>query len=409
ALPAPRLRPFRGVRYDPRRVDDLSAMVCPPYDDIGPDRARDLRSRPHHIARLLHGDDPRRAGAHLDQWLRAGVLVQDPRPTLYVYRQHTGTGRSTRVLQQGVIGALDLPLPGRGTVLPHEDVQPHTVAARARLMEALRAQPEPLLLTYHAAASAAERAINRVTGTPPVAAARTGAVTHLLWSCANPDDQAVIAAEVARHQLLIADGHHRHAACLRLHDRHGAGPNPWRSCLALLVNSATHPLRLAAIHRVIPGLEPDKAAAAAADVACVRPLLDGPRVPLPGTLVISGGGRAWSVTDPDPTALDEALTGKPARWRDVPAAVADHLLLARAWSTHNLPGAVRHVHDARQATAAVAGTGGGTALLLPPMAEPTVRELAATGVLLPHKSTSFGPKPAAGLVLRLLDSPEEPH
>ena len=35
--------------------------------------------------------------------------------------------------------------------------------------------------------------------------------------------------------------------------------------------------------------------------------------------------------------------------------------------------------------------------------EETVRQLAEYGVTMPRKSTSFGPKPATGLVLRTLD------
>ncbi|MFD9207401.1 DUF1015 family protein [Streptomyces sioyaensis] len=392
-----RLRPLRGVRYDTCRVADLSAMVSPAYDDLDPARVTELRSRPHHIARLLHTDDPHRTATQLSSWIRRGVLVRDALPALYVYQQRLGE----QVLQRGVIGACDLPRPGDRTVLAHEDVQPHVVTARAALMEGLGAQPEPLLLAYNSTAPSATQVIDRITHLPPAANVRIGAITHTLWACIDPDDQAVIAADVAQAQALIADGHHRYAACRQLRERHG--PGSWGSCLALFVNTAVHPLRLTAIHRVIPGLEPDKAAAAAADVACVRPLPDGPRTPQPGELVLTGAGRAWSVTGLDPRALDEALTGRPAQWREVPAAIADHVLLAHRWSVQGRPDAVRYVHDAGPAADAVAAPGSGTAVLLPAMTETTVRQLAANGVLLPRKSTSFGPKPAAGLVLRVLD------
>jgi uncharacterized protein (DUF1015 family) len=53
--------------------------------------------------------------------------------------------------------------------------------------------------------------------------------------------------------------------------------------------------------------------------------------------------------------------------------------------------------------AATAARSGGSAVLLRPVAEETVRGLAERGVTLPEKATSFGPKPATGLVLRLLD------
>ena len=57
----------------------------------------------------------------------------------------------------------------------------------------------------------------------------------------------------------------------------------------------------------------------------------------------------------------------------------------------------------RRAVADVAAPGSGTALLFPAITEDRVRELAGVGVLLPRKSTSFGPKPTVGLVLRILD------
>ncbi|MEU1574517.1 hypothetical protein ABZ519_25835 [Streptomyces collinus] len=61
-----------------------------------------------------------------------------------------------------------------------------------------------------------------------------------------------------------------------------------------------------------------------------------------------------------------------------------------------------HLHDIRQATEAVSAPGSGSALLLPVISESTVWELAGARVLLPRKSTSFGPKPAAGLAMRVL-------
>lgn len=60
------------------------------------------------------------------------------------------------------------------------------------------------------------------------------------------------------------------------------------------------------------------------------------------------------------------------------------------------------MHDSDRAAASVAAPGSGTALLLPTVTEQTVRTLADAGVLLPRKSTSFGPKPASGLALRIL-------
>ncbi|ELS58519.1 hypothetical protein STVIR_0512 [Streptomyces viridochromogenes Tue57] len=382
------------MRYDTDRVSDLSDLLAPPYDDLDPARARELRHHPHHVARLLYADAAQGAARELGRWLRRGVLRRDERPALYVYQQQRGA----RILQRGLVGELLLPRQ-TGQLLPHEDVSAQVVRQRAAHMSGLRAQLEPLLLAHRCAEPAAAQVVEHITRRTPVAVARLGDITHSLWACDDARELAVITGGLSAGQALIADGHHRHAACLQL-SKDAAGP--WGRSLALLVDTTRYPLRLSAIHRVLPALEPEKAALAAAEVARVLPLPAGPRPPELGELILAGGGQAWAITEPNPQALHEALSGHPRQWAQLPAAVSDHLLLRHAWSVLDLPGAVRYLHDIRQATAAVSAPGSGSALLLPALSESTVWELAGSGVLLPRKSTSFGPKPAAGLAMRVL-------
>jgi len=389
------LHPFQAVRYASARRGGIASVLCPPYDDLDHTQLRTLRSRPHHISQLLDTNDPGASASALNRWLHSGVLVRDTQPALYVYQQRLGG----ELLQQGLIGELELHRSPRSPVLAHEDVCPDVVRERAACMAQMRAQPEPLLLTCPVGRATAQ-VIARVAQRRPVSVARVDGITHTLWACTDAGEQAVVALDLARRRALIADGHHRYAACLQLREQR---------CLALLVDSTTRPMRLSAIHRVIPGLDADKAAAAAADVACVQPLPGGPRQPASGQLLLAGNRRAWMVTAPDPQALSEALAAQPAQWRNIPAAVTDHLLMSRAWSVPDLPGAVHHLHDAGQALAAVSEPGGGVAVILPPISETEVWELAGTAVLLPRKSTSFGPKPPAGLVLRTLDPPGYDH
>jgi uncharacterized protein (DUF1015 family) len=168
--------------------------AIPPYDDIGPAHARALRVRPNHIARLLYPHEPRGAAGQLDRWLQRGVLRRDHHPAIYVYQQQLGP----RILQRGVIGELALPDGADGPVLPHEDVQDLVVEQRAALMSALRAQVEPLLLSYRSTERATDEIVERVTGRPPVAVARTGPITHTLWACTDPSEQATVSSGLIR-------------------------------------------------------------------------------------------------------------------------------------------------------------------------------------------------------------------
>jgi uncharacterized protein (DUF1015 family) len=79
------------------------------------------------------------------------------------------------------------------------------------------------------------------------------------------------------------------------------------------------------------------------------------------------------------------------------------LLFARLWSIRDNERDVQVSHDAAEAVRLAVSTGG-TAVLCNPMPISAVMELAAHGETVPRKSTSFGPKPRTGLVLRTFDS-----
>ena len=119
--------------------------------------------------------------------------------------------------------------------------------------------------------------------------------------------------------------------------------------------------------------------------------------------VLSGAGRAWLLTDPDPRLLASAVPDEPADlWQHVGGAVMTGLLFDRLWGIQDDERSVRAFHDPAEAIgAADAGPGAGTAVLCCPMSADQVYEVAALGRKVPRKSTSFGPKPRTGLVLRL--------
>jgi uncharacterized protein (DUF1015 family) len=413
------LTPFRGLRYDPDRVGSLAAVTSPPYDVVvRPDGLHHLESAdPHNIVRLIlpQAATPsarnERAADTLRRWLSEGVLTTDPEPGLYVYEQQDGNG----MLQRGIIGALRISDPAEQVVLPHEDVMPHIVADRAALMRATSANLEPLLLTYRGDSSTTTTAdlIERTADRPPLLATTTeDGFSHRLWSVTAPDDLAAIQSDLARHQALIADGHHRWATYRRLRTEH-ASPSPWDHGLVLLVDTARYPLRVRAIHRLLHDLPVGDAVAALEGRFRVRRL----EVPLAEALetladaacagnafLLAGDGAFHLVDRPDPDLLARTIpTDRPAAWRTLDATVLHATLLEHVWRiSEDSPAHIAYIHDTA-ATVEKAERDGGTAVLMHPVREEVVRDLARQGVTMPRKSTSFGPKPATGLVLRALD------
>jgi uncharacterized protein (DUF1015 family) len=437
------LSPFRGLRFT--AAADQAAVISPPYDMIDPERAHRLASGDaHNIVRVilpeLDEPDPRlryrRAARTLREWRDAGLLALDPVSALYVYEQVTdvdggvdgagdgdGAGRdvgepangddTARSVQRGLIGALLLPSATNGSspIHPHEDVVEAVVHDRRSLMYALGANPEPILLTYRgggAASALVERVADGVDR--PLVDLRTAdGVRHRLWAVTDAADLAAVADDLADRQALIADGHHRYAAYREL----AALGRPGSSHgLALLVDSTLHPLRVRGIHRWLPDLPSGPALQQAGERFRVRPVPGGYRAALKALdelpadtigFAVVDGHRAWLVSDPDERLLaDHVPADRPEAWRRLDATVVHHALAAGVWSVPDTAEHIRYDHDARSAVSE-AYRHSGLAVLLRPVPEATVLELAAAGCMMPRTSTSFSPKPATGLVLRLLD------
>ncbi|MCD9900227.1 DUF1015 domain-containing protein [Streptomyces sp. MT29] len=411
-----RLIPFRGLRYVPERVGSLAAVTSPPYDVVvRPDGLHHLESAdPHNIVRLIlpqadtAEDRHRQAARTLERWLAEGVIAPDPAPTLYVYEQ-----RNDEILQRGLIGALALSPAADGIVLPHEDVMDDIVADRAELMRTMQAHLEPLLLTYRSdgAEEGAAAVIERTAERPPLLSTTTeDGFHHRLWAVTDSAERTAIETDLARHQALIADGHHRWATYLRL-QREQTAPGPWDFGLVLLVDTTRHPLQVRAIHRLLRGLPVARALEGLSGLFRVR-TVEGP---LPRALVtlagaaaegnaflLAGDGGFHLADRPDPALLARTIrTDRPEAWRTLDATVLHSALLDDVWRIPDAPEHIGYIHDT-EAAVEQAERLGATAVLMHPVREEVVRDLARQGVTMPRKSTSFGPKPATGLVMRSL-------
>ncbi|MFG2405851.1 DUF1015 family protein [Streptomyces brevispora] len=410
------LIPFRGLRYVPELVGSLAAVTSPPYDVVvRPDGLLHLESAdPHNIVRLIlpQADTAsarhEQAAATLNRWLTKGILAPDPEPALYVYEQ-----RNDEILQRGIIGALALSEPTEGIVLPHEDVMADVVEDRADLMRTTEAHLEPLLLTYRSDGNAtgATAVIERTIQRPPLLATTTeDGFSHRLWAVTDAAEQSVAEADLARHQALIADGHHRWATYLRLQREH-ALPGPWNFGLVLLVDTARYPLRVRSIHRLLHGLPVADALSALTGLFRIRDI----EGPLPRALdalagaaaegnafLLAGDGGFHLVDRPDEALLTRTVPAdRPASWRTLDATVLHSALLDHVWQIPDDPAHIAYIHDTAAAVEQ-AERHDATAVLMHPVREEVVRDLARQGITMPRKSTSFGPKPATGLVLRSL-------
>ncbi|MGR6917113.1 DUF1015 family protein [[Actinomadura] parvosata] len=182
---------------------------------------------------------------------------------------------------------------------------------------------------------------------------------------------------------------------------------PWDFGLALLVDSRAYPPDLQPIHRVIEGLPPAEAVSRAKsswqvhdykDLAAGLAALEQASEP---AFLLAGENGAHLLTDPDPVQLARAMPPDHSdRWNSLNTSVLSEFVLPVVWGMRDNDQTVRIVHHDTEAAVRLAIRTGGTAVILKPLAVDDVLAIAAGGERVPRKSTSFGPKPRTGLVLR---------
>ncbi len=369
-----------------------AAVVTPPSP------AKPLRLHPFR-ALQLSGDrvgDPSSARAfarpyravtdRLEEWERRGHVRHDAEPAIYLH-EYTSDGMTVR----GLVGALDLSTRATGrhdrALLPHEGIHLRQADELAERLYEMRMNPAPILLVHRGPAAVRALIHRLLDRSPDHAYTDRGLQRHRIWALTDPDDLAAVDAGMATSTLLVADGHHRYAAYLRLQEREPG--SPWDRGLAMVVDQDDTPLHLGAIHRVLPGLTLDRleAATSAAALSFRETTAEDALGSLaPSTIVGTDGGR-WVVLDLP------SLDGRAAV-----ELLHDDLLphLALATLTH-------YHHSIEEALGDLAGVeDGGVALLLPAPGFDLVGRILMQDRLLPEKATSFQPKPNVGVLMRSL-------
>ncbi len=230
--------PFAGVHYNKSLVDDLSLVICPPYDIITPHLEHELYCRsPYNFVRIEHGrqlpqdsiTDNRytRATATLEQWLKQRVVVIDEAPAIYVH-DHYFSHRGKELKRRGIIARVRLEEWDRMIVRPHEGTLAEPKSDRLSLLWALNANTSPIMVMFednrrHIASLLAASDNAR----PMLSADDGGGERHQVWATTDPGVVSGICQSFKEKPLYIADGHHRYESALTYQrERRACLPKP---------------------------------------------------------------------------------------------------------------------------------------------------------------------------------------
>ena len=419
------LRPFRGCRFNPAVVGDLSAVVCPPYDMIGPELKTQLQQRSAYNAVHLEGGeqpdpvDPQagyqQAARLFQQWLGDGALLRDDEPGFYLMR-HAYDFNGARYQHLGFFADVLVEDYDAGAVYPHEFTREPAVLDRVALLDACQAQFSPIMSLYQDADGDLQRIFDAViAGTPDASAVTPAGGNAQLWRISDEATQAALTETFANRPVFLADGHHRYEAALR-YSRNQAGTGAHGADAAsnyvmmTLIEFDDPGLLLLPYHRVVGGLSAEQLDGV---LRRLDELFDArsARATDAGSVVaevaeLGTDRHCFAMFAADGSATIHTL--KPGvdwlSWGSLAVSEA-WVLQERVFATALGDALGDHVDYSPDHDAIVGQVSRGEqqlAILLKPFPLEPFREIVSAGQRLPPKSTFFYPKLPTGLVINQL-------
>ncbi len=218
-----KIEPFAGVHYNLEVVEDISKVVCPPYDIIDAGGQEQFYQRhAYNIIRLILGKDfsadndrenkYTRAGGYLEEWLRRGVLTQDNERGIYFYEQ-VFTHEREKKTRLGVIALMRLDDDGQDrSVYPHEHTHTAPKEDRLRLLKSVEANLSPIFTVFSDPKAVLEGIFKKhvFPQKPLFDIVDDEDIRHRLWRVTEETLIGQFKEFLGDKQLFIADGHHRH-------------------------------------------------------------------------------------------------------------------------------------------------------------------------------------------------------
>ncbi|MEI8176932.1 MAG: DUF1015 domain-containing protein [Candidatus Omnitrophota bacterium] len=214
----PRIEPFKGVLYDPRKIK-MANVVAPPYDVIPSSMQEALyRESDYNVVRLILGKQSSadsaknnrytRARDAFNRWAGEGILKQDAVPAIYVYSQdyRVGTARRKSV---GFIARMMIEDPKTSRVLPHERTFAKPKEDRLNLTREVKANLSPIFTLYPDDKNVTGAVLQRAMKKAPFCDVTSEGVRHRLWRLQDETQIQTIQRFLGNKDVFIADGHHR--------------------------------------------------------------------------------------------------------------------------------------------------------------------------------------------------------
>jgi Uncharacterized conserved protein len=216
-----KVKGFKGLRYNDKKISDISKVIAPPYDVINQEQQELLYSMDkNNIIKIdlnkTEGDKKYdEASRLLNEWIVNQVLIEEEKESIYPYYQKFSfKGKDYERL--GIVALVKVCDFNEKIILPHEQTFSGPKADRLKLMNSCKTNISPIFGVYDNADSKIEKIINQFidSNDPIIEAQSLDGITNKIWKIDNKNILSEITSYFEPKEILIADGHHRYETSL---------------------------------------------------------------------------------------------------------------------------------------------------------------------------------------------------
>lgn len=437
--------PFKGFRYNPEKINDISKVITPPYDIIS-EEERDgyYQLDPNNIIRLILGKDfpgddqsnnkYTRSAEFFDTWRKEEILIQETEPAIYVYAQEfTLSGK--KYVRRGFISLVKLEDFQTGQIYPHEHTLAKPKEDRMNLMKACSANFSQVFTFFEDEDSKISNLLHKVsegaTGTglkPDVDCTDTSGVKNLLWVIKGSTIIEEISSQMKNRALFIADGHHRYETALfyrdLMRDKEGTSKSnsniPSDYVMMMCISMKDPGLQILPTHRLarnIKDFDPKKIKKSLNEVfdisdmgkdcstdTLIQKLGEGTHKHRLAMYIGGSDKKFYILTLRDEKLLDQILTGEYIEWRSIDTGILHGVIFDRMLGIQakniSKSESVKYIQGIEDSVASVNKGEYQIAFFLNPTKIGQIRDIAVKRHKMPPKATYFYPKLMTGMVIR---------
>jgi len=422
-----KIKAFKAVIYNQKKIKNISKVVCPPYDVISPLQQKAYHnSDPHNFLHILLAKDIlgknkyKHAASIFNKWQAEETLIREDKPAIYFYSQfYTAGGK--KLTRYGFLALLRLGK-NKCDVYAHENTRKAAKVDRFKLIKEVRANLSPIFIIFPDKKHIIDKLTKKCRSLSPfIKVTDKESTVHKLWRVNSPELLAAIITKMNKENFFIADGHHRYEVACNYREfmNQKLGPklkdDRFDYLLAYFTNTNPKGLTIFPIHRLI---KLNKIFDMRSFLSSLGKYFESRQVASKNKMfsLLNKSARNehligmyknrkyWILALKSTKVLDRMIVDKPAEYRKLDVSILHYLIIndILGFGLEDKESVVFSPH-ADELIKKVNTESDKIAFFLKPVSMQDIMDLSLKGEKMPPKSTYFYPKVLSGLAVNKLE------